>query len=76
MAPSPGWLQRHALWPVVRLQDAGCRLSLALDVQVMMGAVVTSKADVYSLGLVLWEICTQERPQRGQNRDLGRVCCC
>jgi len=31
------------------------------------------KADIFSYGVVLWEIITQETPQRGTLRDI-RVC--
>ena len=30
----------------------------------------TNKADIYSYGIVLWEICTGEKPVRGQLRDV------
>ena len=35
-----------------------------------MGGKCTAAADVYSLGVVLWELATQERPARGQMRDI------
>ena len=32
---------------------------------------VTNKADIYSFGVVIWEICTLERPAwRGNLRDI------
>ena len=32
---------------------------------------VTNKADIYSFGVVIWEICTLERPAwRGMLRDI------
>ena len=35
----------------------------------LLGEGGSEKADVYSLGVVLWEIVTQEMPQRGRLRD-------
>lgn len=35
----------------------------------LMGEEPTPAADIYSLGVVLWEICCQEMPQRGRRRD-------
>lgn len=34
-----------------------------------MGTRCTAKTDVYSMGIVLWEIVTGEMPVRGQLRD-------
>lgn len=36
----------------------------------LIGLKCTAKADVYSYGLVLWELCTRELPVRGQIRDI------
>lgn len=38
--------------------------------QMMMGDKVSAKSDIYSLGLVFFEICTHERQRRGRNRPL------
>jgi hypothetical protein len=38
--------------------------------EVLWGSKCTEKADVYSYGVVLWEICTGEVPQRGRLRDI------
>ena len=35
---------------------------------------MTNKADIYSFGVVIWEICTLERPAwRGNLRDIKYV---
>lgn len=46
----------------------------------LMGEDPTPAADIYSFGVVLWEICCQEMPQRGRRRDptpseAPLVCC-
>lgn len=38
--------------------------------EVLAGRRCTEKADIYSLGVVLWEICTGEAPARGDMRPL------
>jgi len=38
--------------------------------EVLAGRRCTEKADIYSLGVVLWEICTGEAPNRGDMRSL------
>ncbi|KAI7837018.1 hypothetical protein COHA_009096 [Chlorella ohadii] len=38
--------------------------------EMLWGAKCTERADVYSFGIVLWEICSGEAPERGRLRDL------
>lgn len=38
-------------------------------VQILIGRNATDKVDIFSYGVLLWEIVTGERPQRGQLRD-------
>ncbi|KAL4529628.1 hypothetical protein Ndes2437B_g08800 [Nannochloris sp. 'desiccata'] len=38
--------------------------------EMLWGTKCTEKADIYSYGIVLWEICTGEKPVRGQLRDV------
>ena len=35
-----------------------------------MGDRCTEKVDMFSYGVILWELCAQERPSRGQLRAL------
>ncbi|KAL4437438.1 hypothetical protein ABPG75_004577 [Micractinium tetrahymenae] len=39
--------------------------------EMLWGAKCTEKADIYSFGIVLWEICSGEAPERGRLRDLS-----
>ena len=45
--------------------------------EMLWGARCTEKADIYSYGIVLWEICSGLAPERGRLRDLrqARRCC-
>lgn len=38
--------------------------------ELLMGGRCSDKVDIYSFGVVLWELATCERPQRGQLRDV------
>lgn len=38
--------------------------------EMLLGTRCTDKADMYGFGVVLWEICSQQQPMRGQLRDL------
>jgi len=39
--------------------------------ELLLGQRCTFKADIFSLGVTLWEICTHEVPVRGQLRDIN-----
>ena len=38
--------------------------------ELLMGGRCSEKVDIYSFGVVLWELATSERPQRGAMRDV------
>lgn len=45
-------------------------MQVILDcLQVLMGAACTDKADIFSYGVMLWEIVTGQQPKRGQLRE-------
>ncbi len=55
---------------VSRLDDVTGTFSHAAPELLLGVRRVNEKADCFSYGVVLWEIATQERPLRGQLRDL------
>lgn len=46
------------------------RHSLCIRLQVLIGAPCSNKVDMYSYGVVLWEIITGEQPRRGMLREI------
>ena len=42
----------------------------------LVGEKCTEKADIYSLGIVLWELCTLDTPLLRQTRDILYATCC
>ncbi|KAL4437440.1 hypothetical protein ABPG75_004579 [Micractinium tetrahymenae] len=63
--PSRHAVPAHLLSPPGHYVHA-CRAAPEL----LWGERCTEKADVYAYGILLWEICSGERPVRGQLRDL------
>lgn len=43
--------------------------------ELLMGGRCSDKVDMFSFGVVLWELATCERPQRGQLRDVRYATC-
>lgn len=41
--------------------------------EVLMGAKCSNKVDIYSFGVILWELVTGESPQRGRMRSIRWV---
>ena len=44
--------------------------------ELLMGGRCSEKVDIFSFGVVLWELATTERPQRGAMRDVRCASCC
>ena len=44
--------------------------------ELLMGGRCSEKVDIFSFGVVLWELATCERPQRGAMRDVRYASCC
>lgn len=43
---------------------------LLLLLQVLIGAPCSNKVDMYSFGVIMWELITGEQPRRGMLRDI------
>ena len=48
----------------------GSGLYVSCPAEQLVGEKCTEKADIYSLGVVLWELCTLDTPMLRQTRDL------
>ena len=60
---------RAAQGYVSRLDEVAGTFAWAAP-ELLMGGRCSEKVDIYSFGVVLWELATCERPQRGRMRDL------
>ena len=43
--------------------------------ETITGLKCTEKVDIWSYGIVLWELCTVEQPERGRNRPVRCTSC-
>ena len=59
---------------VSRLEDVAGTFAWAAP-ELLLGGRCSEKVDIFSLGVVLWEVATRERPARGQMREIRCACC-
>ena len=45
-------------------------IAMCLHAEQLVGERCSEKADIYSLGIVLWELCTLDCPMLRQTRDI------
>ena len=50
--------------------QASDSLSCMVAAEQLVGELCSEKADIYSLGVVLWELCTLDAPMLRQTRDI------
>jgi serine/threonine protein kinase len=51
------------------------RVACAQAPELLMNKPCTVKVDIYSFGIILWELCTGEAPQRGKLRAIRCLAC-